>query len=75
MKGMPLQERIVFLFFEPIRRARAFLVPRAHVAGDRLPERFGFRAFERDYFLRHNLFLAVVGLGFFFLAFSALFVG
>ncbi len=75
MKGMPLQERIIFLFFEPIGRARAFLITGAHVARDRLAERFGFRAFESNYFLRHKLLLALLGLGFFFLAFGALFIG
>jgi hypothetical protein len=75
MKGMPLQERIIFLFFEAIGGTRAFLIAGAHVARDRLAERFGFRAFESNYFLRHKLVLALVSLGFFFLAFGALFIG
>jgi len=75
VKGMPPQERIVFLFFEPIGCARAFLITRAHVARDRLAERFGFRAFESDNLLRHKLVLALVGLGLFFFSFGALFIG
>src|SRR5688500_316781 len=75
MKGVPLQERIVFLFLEPVRRARTLLVPGAHVTRDRLAERFRFGAFESDDFLRHKLLLAVVGLGFLFLAFGSFFIG
>jgi hypothetical protein len=75
MKSVPLQERIVFLLFQPIWRARTFLVPGAHVARDRLAERFGFGAFESNYFLGHKLVLAVVSLGFFFFAFGTLFIG
>ena len=75
MKSMPLQERIVFLFLQAVRRARALFIPRAHVAGHRLAERLRFRAFESDDFLRHKLLLAVVRLGFLFFAFGALFIG
>src|SRR5688572_26962732 len=75
MKSMPLQERIVFLFLEAIRRARALLVPGAHVTRNRLAERLGFGAFESDDFLGHKLLLAVVGLGFLFLAFGPFFIG
>jgi hypothetical protein len=75
MKGMPLQERIVFLFLQPIWCAWTFLITGAHIARDRYAERLGFRAFERNYLLRHKLILAVVGLGFFFFAFGTLFIG
>ena len=72
---MPFQKRIVFLFLEAVRRARALLVACAHVTRDRLAERLGFRALERDDFLRHNLILRVFGLRFFLFAFGALFIG
>src|SRR5204863_219988 len=54
MERVPLQKRIVFLFLEPVRCARALLVARRHVTGNRLAERLRFRAFERDDFLRHK---------------------
>ena len=67
-----LQKRIIFLFFEPVRRARTFFVPRAHVTRNRLAQRFRFRAFERDDFLRHVLIpCSVVPAGFFFFAVAA----
>ena len=53
MESMPLQEWIVFLFLEPIRRARAFLVSRSHVTRRRLAERFRLSAFQSNNFLRH----------------------
>jgi hypothetical protein len=53
MKRVPLQERIVFFLFEPIGRARTFLVPRSHVARERGASRFRFGAFQRDNFLSH----------------------
>src|SRR5436190_925352 len=53
MKRVLPQMRVVFLFLEPVRGARTFLVPRAHVTRDRFAERFGFGAFEGDNFLRH----------------------
>ena len=78
MQRVPLQKRIVFLLFQPIRRARTFLIACAHVARDRLAQSFRFCAFERDDFLRHRqLFLIRIGRGsgFFFLAFAAFFIG
>jgi hypothetical protein len=58
MKSPPSQERIVFFLFQPIRRARAFLIAGGHVARRRFAQRFGFGAFQRDDFLSHvdNLF-------------------
>src|SRR5437764_11283967 len=53
MKRVFPQKRIVFLFFEPVRSARTFLVPLAHVTRNRFAERFRFRAFEGDNFLGH----------------------
>lgn len=53
MESMPLQEWIVFLFLEPIGRARAFLVSRGHVTRRRLAERFRLGAFQSNNFLRH----------------------
>ena len=75
MQGVPFQKRIIFLFLEPVRRARAFLVARAHVTRNRFPERLRFRAFESDNFLRHMLFLVRVSGGcFLFLAFATFFI-
>src|SRR5438309_11588534 len=53
MKRVLAQVWIVFLFLEPVRRARTFLVPRGHVTRDRFAERFRFSALEGDDFLRH----------------------
>src|SRR5256885_11240231 len=54
MKRVLAQKRIVFLFLEPVRRARAFLVARGHVTRNRFAERFRFGAFEGDNFLGHR---------------------
>ena len=75
MKSMPLQERIIFLFFQPIRRAWTFLVASAHITRHWSSSRLGFCAFEGNNFLRHKLVFAVVGLGFFFLTFGSFFFG
>jgi hypothetical protein len=61
MESMPLQERIVFLFLEPIGRARTFLVSRGHVTRRRLAERFRLGAFESNNFLRHFLLFLCLG--------------
>src|SRR6266702_3669660 len=53
MERVPFQKWIVLLLFEPIRRARTFLVPRAHVTRDWFTQRFCLGAFESDNFLRH----------------------
>src|SRR5438270_12351880 len=53
MKRVFPQERIVFLFLEPVRGARTFLVPGGHVTRNWLAERFRFGALEGDNFLRH----------------------
>jgi hypothetical protein len=53
MESMPLQEWIVFLFLEPIGRARALLVSRGHVTRRRLAERFRLGAFQSNNFLGH----------------------
>src|SRR3954452_796362 len=75
MERVPLQKRIVFLFLEPVRRPRALLVARAHVTRCRLAFIPRLRAFARDDFLRHYLFLRVFRLRLFFLSFAALFFG
>src|SRR5712692_10066093 len=56
MKRVLPQKRIVFLFLEPIRGARTFLVPLAHVTRDRFAQSFRFSAFEGDNFLRHRCY-------------------
>jgi hypothetical protein len=73
MESMALQERIVFLFLEPIGRARALLVSRGHVTRRRLAERFRLGAFQSNNFLRHVLLLLCLGRGnrFFFLSLAA----
>src|SRR5213083_112562 len=48
------QKRIVFLFLEPIWRARALFISRGHVARRRFAEGFRFGAFQSDNFLRHS---------------------
>src|SRR5436190_20130900 len=53
MKRVLAQMRVVFLFFEPVWRARTFLVPHGHVTRNRFAERFRFGAFEGDDFLGH----------------------
>src|SRR5436190_1501848 len=53
MKRVFPQKRVVFLFLEPVRGARAFLVSRGHVTRSRFAQRFGFGAFEGDNFLGH----------------------
>ena len=77
MESMPLQEWIVFLFLEPIGRARAFLVSRSHVTRRRLAERFRLGAFQSNNFLRHFLLLLCLGRrnGFFFLGLAAFLLG
>src|SRR6266496_119219 len=77
MKSMPLQEWIVFLFLEPIRRARTFLVSRGHVTRRRLAERLGLGAFEDNNFLRHFLLLFGLGRrnGFFFFGLATFLLG
>jgi hypothetical protein len=74
---MPLQEWIVFLFLEPIRRARTFFVSRGHVTRRRLAERLGFGAFQGNNFMRHFLLLFGLGRrsGFFFLSLAAFLLG
>src|SRR3989475_2968869 len=54
MKRVLSQKRIVFLFLEPVRRARAFFIPLGHVTRNRFAERFRFGAFESDNFLCHR---------------------
>jgi hypothetical protein len=56
MKGVPFQERIIFLFFEPVGGAWAFLVARRHVTRNRLAERFRLGAFQNDNFLSHRYY-------------------
>src|SRR4029077_2054594 len=53
MKRVLAQMRVVFLFLEPVRRARTLLVPRSHVTRHRFAQRFRFGAFEGDNFLGH----------------------
>src|SRR6202040_4122626 len=54
MKRVLTQMRIVFLFLEPVRRARTFLVTRGHVPRNRFAQRFRFGALEGDDFLGHR---------------------
>jgi hypothetical protein len=54
MEGMLPQEPIVFFLLQAIRGLRTLLVSLAHITRDRLPERFGLGAFERDDFLGHR---------------------
>src|ERR1700693_4071801 len=54
VKRVLSQEWIVFLFLEPVRRARTFLVPLGHVTRNRFAERFRFGAFEGNNFLGHR---------------------
>ena len=54
VKSVSAQKWIVFLLLQSIRGARTFLVSRAHIARDRLTQRFGLGAFEGDNFLRHG---------------------
>ena len=77
MQCVLLQKRIVFLFLEPVRRARTFFVARAHVTRRRFSQRLRFRALECDNFLRHFLFLVRVGSGggFLFFAVATFFIG
>ena len=56
MKRVLSQKRIVFLFLEPVRRARTFFVPKRHVTRNRFAERFRFGAFESDNFLCHRCY-------------------
>ena len=51
---MSPQKWIVFLFLEPVWRARAFFVSRRHVTRDGLTESFRLGAFESNNFLRHS---------------------
>jgi len=57
MERVFAQERIVFLFFEPVRGARTFFVSPGHVTRDRFAERLRFGALESDNFLRHKFIL------------------
>src|SRR5947209_12386978 len=57
------QKRIVFLLFEPVRRARTFFVPLSHVTRDRFTERFRFGAFKGDNFLGHRGYSLVSAAG------------
>jgi hypothetical protein len=77
METMPLQEWIVFLFLEPIGRARALLVSRGHVTRRRLAERFRLGAFQSNNLLRHFLLLLCLGWRsrFFFLSLAAFLLG
>src|SRR5215212_8245284 len=54
MQGMPFHERVILFFLEPIRRARALLISRAHVARSGHAGGLRFRAFQGDDFLCHN---------------------
>src|SRR2546423_14524309 len=61
MKRMPLHKGVVFLFLEPIRRARALFISAAHVTRSWLARSLRFGAFERDDFLRHDYSLVSSG--------------
>src|SRR4051812_24125248 len=70
VKRMLLQKGIVFFLLQPVRRLRALLVPRAHVTRSRFAERLCLGAFESDNFLRHKLFLGILGRSSFLFAFG-----
>src|SRR5437016_8728849 len=63
MKRVLPQKRVVFLFLEPVRRLRAFLVPLGHVTRNWFAERFRFGAFEGDNFLGHRSYSLVSAAG------------
>src|SRR5437016_9981623 len=63
VKRVLAQKWVVFLFLEPVRCARTFLVPRGHVTRDRFAERFRFGALEGDNFLRHVRYSFDSGVG------------
>src|SRR5437016_14592123 len=63
MKRVLPQKRVVFLFLEPVRRLRAFLVPLGHVTRHGFAERFRFGAFEGDNFLCHCRYSLVSAAG------------
>src|SRR5207302_8005891 len=63
MKRVLPQKRVVFLFLEPVRRARTFFVSLAHVTRNRFTERFRFGAFENDNFLCHRRYSLVSAAG------------
>src|SRR5207244_6861470 len=84
MKRVLTQKRIVFLFFEPVRRLLAFLVPLGHITRNRFAKRLRFGAFEGDNFLGHKVYSRILSelfLGFsrwrrfFFLTFAAFVIG
>src|SRR5436853_3704594 len=63
MKRVLSQKRIVFLFFEPVRRARTLFIPLGHITRNRFAERFRFGAFEGDNFLGHRCYSLVSAAG------------
>ena len=64
----------LYFFSRAVWRARALLVPVAHVTRDRRAGRFGLRAFESNDLLRHTLVLAIVRFRFLFFALGAFFI-
>ena len=76
VKSVSAQKWIVFLLLQSIRGARTFLISRAHIARDRLTQRFGLRAFEGDNFLRHGeLFLRFLSRRLFFFRLATFLLG
>src|SRR6266404_5063642 len=63
VESPPFQERIVFFLFQSIGRARALLIPRTHIARDRLAQRLGLGAFESNDLLRHRYSFSATGAG------------
>ena len=75
MKRVFAQKRIVFLFLEAVRSARAFLVPPSHVARNRFTKRLRFSAFQGNDLLRHKLFFRFRYGRLFFFAFAFFVIG
>src|SRR5205807_5750128 len=63
MKRMFFQKRIVFLLFQPVRRAWALLVSRGHVTRNRFAQSFSLSAFQCDNLLRHIYSFSAAGAG------------
>ena len=76
VEGMLSQKRIVFLLFQPVRRARTFLISGAHVTRSRFAQRLRLGAFECDDFLRHReLFLRFLSRRLFFFGLATFIIG
>src|SRR5438445_2841166 len=63
MERVLAEKRIVFLFLQPVRRARTLLVSKRHVTRDRFAQRFRFGALKDDNFLCHRNYSLVSAAG------------